>query len=341
MTDPDEATLLNAPGEAEPPLRRFSQAEMITCEACLRANPPTRPNCFYCGAALLVSPAIQSAETAGSRTPESGSNGCFIVISQASREPITASSLEPLVARLNVKPADLQNALSRGGPLPVSIEAMDQTSSLMDELRTIGLETVSITEEEISSLPVPKKIRALEFSDHGLTGLTKSSGEQFSVTWDELSLMVVGRLQSHQVELIERRKRGGAKPLDRRELSGDESVLDLYGKSGQEGWRITAGNFDFSSLGPKKGITTFENFRALVAELRERAPHLEVDEGYLPKRALLANVWPLGEGTQTGGLRRSGTGKFDVSTLTTTDNENQFNNYSRLVNCLKLRELAS
>jgi hypothetical protein len=42
---------------------------------------------------------------------------------------------------------------------------------------------------------------------------------------------------------------------------------------------------------------------------------------------------------RTGDWRRSGAGKFDMATVTTTDNETQFNRYSRLRHRLKLREM--
>lgn len=339
LTEPDNSTLLGPPdAEAQP--KRFSHEEMVTCEACLRANPPTRTNCLYCAAALPASAVSQTSEIEAVRQPAAATNGRYVVITTRPGEQISAASLERVAERLQVKLPDLQNAIGAGRVLPVlRTESVEQIQKLSDEVQVLGFDMVSIGEDELSSLALPKKIRALEFSDGGVVGSTRTSGEQMFAAWDDLILIVIGRLHANHVELVERRKRGGARPVDRRELSGDESVFDLYSRSGQSGWRITASNFDFSSLGPEKGITAFENFRALIKVLRERGANLEVDDTYLQKRAILGNVWPLGEDTRRGGWRRSGAGKYDVSTLTTIDNENQFNNYSRLVYCLKLREL--
>ena len=342
MTELDKSILAGEPEGAEAQLKRFSPEEMVSCEACGRGNPPTRGQCLYCGAALPAGTVAETNQPAELQQPQAGqqspavANTVYVVIN-GSGSDLPDATLEPIASRLELKLTDLRNALEAGGPLPLrQVETIEQAATVINELKANAIPAVAIESKDLA-VPQPKKIRALEFSDRGVTGSTRTSNEQMFAAWDDLILIVVGRLQSHQVELIERRKRGGKKPVDRRELSGDESVLDLYSKSGQGGWRITAGNFDFGCLGEKKGITTFENFKALIGELRERAANLEVDTGYLRKRVVLGKVWPLGEGTQTGGWRRSGAGKYDLSTLTSTDNEAQFNNYSRLVHLLKTR----
>jgi hypothetical protein len=85
-------------------------------------------------------------------------------------------------------------------------------------------------------------------------------------------------------------------------------------------------------------MTAFENFTRLIRTLQTRAPHAEVDDTYRNIKAMLANVWPLEPRTRKGEWKRSGAGKMDVATVTTIDNENQFSNYSRLRQQLKLRE---
>ena len=151
-------------------------------------------------------------------------------------------------------------------------------------------------------------------------------------------LVVIGRLQTHRSEVEERRRRGGLKPIARREVTDDESLLDLYVRSSEAGWRISASNFDFSCLGDRKTLTAFDNFKALINLLRERSA-VEIDESYIRMRPLLADVWALQKQTRKGAWRRSGAGKYDMSTVTTTDNETQFNNYSRLLWFLKTRSL--
>jgi hypothetical protein len=86
-------------------------------------------------------------------------------------------------------------------------------------------------------------------------------------------------------------------------------------------------------------MTAFENLTTLVNLLKTRAPEIEFDDSYRSLRAVLNNVWPLEPQTRKGEWRRSGAGKVDVSTVTTTGNEIQFNTYSRLRQRIKSSEL--
>ena len=208
---------------------------------------------------------------------------------------------------------------------------------MINEFRALGIQTTLIRNEELNADSINQKVHACEFSNDGLTGLAGVSGERLFARWGDLTLIVSGRLQTNDVEEVVRRKRGIQKPVDHRELTNAESIFDLYSRSETVGWRIAADSFDFSCLGERKGITAFENFRTLINLLRERAANLEVDESYLAVRPLLARVWPLGASTRTGGWRRSGAGKLEISTVTSTDNENQFSNYSRMLHCLRMR----
>jgi hypothetical protein len=71
--------------------------------------------------------------------------------------------------------------------------------------------------------------------------------------------------------------------------------------------------------------------------LRERATKAQFDDSYAQARAALEIVWPLEPQTKIGEWRRSGAGKFDTATVTTTDNEDQFTRYSRLRHYLRTR----
>ncbi|PYS44647.1 MAG: hypothetical protein DMF71_02835 [Acidobacteria bacterium] len=153
-------------------------------------------------------------------------------------------------------------------------------------------------------------------------------------------MIVTGRLHEKSAVLEQRRRRGRMQPIDSRELFSDDLVLDLYSKTDETGWRIIANSFDFSCLGPEKKMTAVENFQALTNALRERASSANFDDSYVRVRPTLAAVWPLEQETRRGEWRRSGAGKFDLSTVTTTDNATQFTRYSRLRRWLRVRELT-
>jgi hypothetical protein len=344
MAELDNSELFNIEVAADPKPRSFSPAEMVTCEACLRANPPTRPSCLYCGERLLAlepvaaPPALGEVESA-EVAPGPPSIGFYVVLTVDPAQQLEESRLQQIATRADLKLSDLQSALKASGRLPlIQASTTKQADEIIEEFRRFGIPASLIKDEDLKPASANKKIRALEFSDAGVAGMVGTPAERLFTSWEDLSLLVTGRLQMNNVEDVVRRKRGGQKPVDRRELTNDESIFDLYSRSAEDGWRILADSFDFSCLGEGKGITAFENFRVLINLFRERAENLEVDESYLAVRPVLAKVWPLGANMRTGGWRRSGAGKFDISTVTTIDNENQFTNYSRLLHWLKMRE---
>ena len=71
------------------------------------------------------------------------------------------------------------------------------------------------------------------------------------IAWDEINLIVAGRLFVKQLELREGAARKGRKAdsLDSREVSSDEAVVDIYTGTQAESWRINANGFDYSCFG--------------------------------------------------------------------------------------------
>lgn len=352
MTDGDKAASLEFGVASEAKPQSFTHAEMITCDACLRANPPTRSRCLYCGANLAVTPGEQDSQptgeaegsTAGSTagsTPNVG-DGYLVALAPKQTNFPSESSLAEIEALLHLKSTELRSLVDRGRSVPVTRAATpEQAAGLTDKLQALGIEAYWFREDILDPNVPPQRVRALEFADEGFVAIPAGpvSGGRIATRWDALLLIVAGRLLVNRVEVEERQRRGRSQPLDTRELFSDESVLDLYTKSTDSGWRISSSSFDFSCLGSAKAMTAFENFAALLNLLRLRAPNAELDDSYVSLRPVLENVWPLEPQTRKGEWRRSGAGKVDVATVTTTDNEAQFNCYSRLCHRLKLRKL--
>lgn len=346
MTDSEKADFerFDVASEAKP--HTFTPGEMLTCDACLRANPPTRAACLYCGADLPVTANEHDSEPAGEATGSVAapvanvSDAYYIVLAPNQTNSSSESTLSEIASILHLTVAEVQGLLDRERPVPVAQAATaEQAAQLTEKLQALGFKAEAFRGDGLG-LDIPaRKIRALELLDDGFIGVRVSDGGKVSASWDELVLMIAGRLMVSRVEVEERRRRGRAQPLGTRELFSDESVLDLYTKSTGSGWRISSSSFDFSCLGSEKGLTAFENLSALLNLLRVRAPNVEVDTAYQSLRPVLANVWPLEPQTRKGEWRRSGAGKYDVATVTTTDNEGQFNRYSRLCHRLKLHDL--
>jgi hypothetical protein len=329
MAEPDSAGLLDADANRDVKLKSFAPDELLTCDVCLRANPPTRAACIYCGAALSSNATIVSKKTESQPPPAAVSTGCYVAVPPKALSVVDENLLDQLAKTIQLKITDLKAALVSQSPLLVA-RTHEKANQTVSDLREAGIDGLVITDEDLKLSVGNKTIRALELTDEGLTGLPVSSAARLPARWDELMLVVIGRLQTHRSEVEERRRRGGLKPIDRREVMDDESVLDLYVRSSEAGWRISANNFDFSCLGDRKTMTAFDNFKALISLLRERSA-VEIDESYIRMRPMLADIWALQKQTRKGAWRRKGAGKYDMSTVATTDNETQFNNYSRLL----------
>lgn len=281
---------------------------------------------------------ISQAELLALRAPAKD-DGYYLVPAPPLIGELAQASLAEAAALLRLKAPELNRILGVGQPVPLSRVATPEEAALIGEgLRRCGIETVTIAHTDLHLEVAAKKIRALEVSNDSLTAVPTSGGDKVTVSWDEVRLVVAGRLISNRQETEERKRRGRKQTVASRQLSSDESVLDLYAKSDEGSWRVNSNNFDFSCLGSAKAMTTFANFAALFSLLRERATQAQVDDSYNQVRPALTSVWPVEEQTRKGEWRRSGAGKLNVATVTTTDNEAQFTRYSRLRHCLRLRE---
>jgi hypothetical protein len=342
VTESEKSALLDLEAVAEARPKSFAPAELITCDECLRANPPSRSQCLYCGANLPQKTWEHSetrAQPAEIDKPAKATEACYLVLRSTEINTVSEASLAEIASILHVKPQEMASLIGVGRSVPLArCGTAEQATVLAARLRSLGIE-VSTFREDKFDLDLPaRKIRALEFSDDAITAKVLKGGD-ISAAWSDLILIVIGRLIVRRVEVEERKRRGRAKPLDTRELFSNEPVMDLYTGSNEVAWRISPNGFDFSCLGSEKSMTAFQNFSTLIDRVQIRAPKAEVDDSYRNLRPVLANIWSLEPETRKGEWRRSGAGKVDVATVTTTNNEAQFNYYSRLRYRLKLGEL--
>jgi len=173
--------------------------------------------------------------------------------------------------------------------------------------------------------------------------MTTAEAEPVRVAWDDVLLLVAGRVVTRRVELEERPSKltGRGRLTDAREVASDEAVLDIYTSGAAcEGFRVMADGFDYSCLGEGKGLLARDNFKTLIVKLCERAARAALDEGYARLRAQLASAWPPAERNQSGGLRRDGPGRLNKESVTVVSNEAQFTRYARMRSLLALRARA-
>ena len=333
MIDDEERMGLDEAAETPPARRGFSFEQMIACEACLRANPPTRLDCLYCGAKLPTTAESIALQLPTLRRLEAWERGFNVVSLPSKMKGLSASSITEAAAVLRLDVARLKEILAADNPLPLAHAASPEEAALIERrLSALGLGAKTIADEElaIETCP-PARVRRLEITDETLRGWTNLNAASLEIAWSDVALLIVGRLYQKRLEVEERRGRGAEKEIvDTREMLDDEGVLDIYAARREGSWRIEASGFDFSCLGGRKSLLAIENFRALAALLRERASAALYDDAYWSARHLLAQVWPLTERTEARGLRRARPGRFHTEAYIIMSNEAQFTRYSRL-----------
>lgn len=233
---------------------------------------------------------------------------------------------------LNLAPSELSSLLS-GSVAPLyATTATNQAEVISEKLRNAGIEPLTISGGQLNLATPPRQIAALAMDNDALTASVRRTGERVSVPWNDVVLIVLGRLYFTTTEVEQKRNKSN-QVLDERQLTSDDAVLDIYSRADETGWRIRAGSFDFSCLGAEKKPIAFENFHALIDLLQRNAAHAVCDDGYVRIRVVLNKVWPLE--ARVGASERRRTLTRDVrATATISDNELQFTRYSRLLRFL-------
>lgn len=326
--------------------RGFAPEQMVRCEACLRANPPTRMSCLYCAAPLAVTEASAALRQPTLRRLEKWERGVNCILIPGETANINEATLAEAASLLRLDPEALQRIIAAREFLPLARAAtLDEASLIEQRLGALGMKVLIVSDQDLGlESSLPKRLRGVEFTADALVALPTGSGESLRVLWTEISLLVAGRLLVRSVEVEERRKRNRAENeiINASEFSADEAVLDIYTAQRHGGWRIAAGNFDFSCLGSKKRLVATENFSALRDVLSERAgAGAAYDDSYQRVRHALAAVWPLEQHSASRGWRRERFGSYKTEAVTKSDNETQFTRYSRLRHYLRLRQLDS
>lgn len=346
----DEPGLFDA---REPAARPFTHEQMVACEECLRANPPTRLLCLYCGAKLPA-----TAEGAALRRPvlkklEEWEHGFNVVTLARAAGALTSEAAEEAASLLRLDSGWLKEIVLAGRAMPVARAASaDEAWLVVERLRALGLNTEVFPDDVLARRPL--RVRALEFEEGALVCHPGPDAESVRVPWSEVVLLVKGRVVSRRVEVAERKSLSGrSETVETRELASDESVLDICTAVGDghsasaetsagtgAGFRVLSNGFDYSCLGGDKGLLAAENFETLFAALHAWTPSAARDEEYARLRPLLAGVWPSAERTESLGLRRERPGRFNTEAVTTVSNEGQFTRYARLRQMLVLRARA-
>jgi len=307
----------------------FSPQEMLRCEECLRANPPTRPSCLYCGAALPATKNSSKLRKPTLLTPDK-SDPSYNTILVVHDETLNITEVADL---LKLSTDAVAKLLAAAQPLPLARTAsLEQSQLLAERLHEFGLQTEIIFDQRLGvSENNVIRVRSMVMSDVTFSVLTSGRGEPLEMKYTNLVLMVEGRLLTKTTTVKERKSRKSENEiLDASEFYSDEPAFDLYCATREQTFRIAANSFDFSCLGEQKVLTVNENLRMLKHVLKDKAPDMKIDNSYGAVRQSLDLVWGAEKATKSDGWRRDAPGRLIIGATTTVSNENQFTRYSRL-----------
>jgi hypothetical protein len=314
----------------------FSPDQMVRCEECLRANPPTRVNCLYCAAILPADETTFHLQKPSLRPLEKWEQGYNNILWPPPAN-VSEPGLSEAAALLRLATADLVRILALKLPLPVARAATLEESLLVQRrLTNLGIGTRIVPDAELGAEEKPSmRVHAIEFDDTGIRAFRTSETAACHIQWADFELLVAGRLVTRRFELQEQnRARSEASIVDASEFFADEPVFELHTKTLTLPCRFSANGFDFSCLGEMKTLLAGENLNILLNRFYENAPHAERDESYKLVRKALEVVWPSQQQHESSGWRRERPGKYTVGSATETSNERQFSRYSRLRYCL-------
>ena len=320
------------PGPIEPSEPQgFSADQMIRCEECLRANPPTRVSCLYCVAPLPMTEAAARLRKPVLRPPEKhqlGYNNILLPRDQVAPEDVISEAAK----LLKLSEENVRELMSQSVPMPVARTASREEAELVSaRLRDLGLDCLALSDEELGSDNVVKRVRSMAFDDERVTIYQAGAAEVTETAWADIVLIVPGRLVETRLEIKERKtSKTENEILDTSEFFRDETVIDFYTASNSSTWRVSAAGFDFSCLGREKALVANENIGKLQRLIVSKAVNAQVDDSYARMRNLLELAWSTQQETQSSGWRRERPGKLSVGMATTKSNESQFTRYSRL-----------
>ena len=198
---------------AEP--RAFAPLQMRPCPVCLRANAPTRIRCLYCNAEL---PAVVSDEINDARAPElrpvkeweRGLN--VVLLPTAGGDGMTAGVAEDALAEaadlLRLSVEQVREMSAAGVCLPLVRTSQPHEAALIEKrLRALGLKIEVVGDQDLGvEQRPPLRVRRLALSDDVLSAWGHADeGQGQSIAWDDVSLLVVGRIVRKRIEVEERR----------------------------------------------------------------------------------------------------------------------------------------
>lgn len=307
-------------------------ANTISCPKCGRQNAPTSLRCLYCGANLELNHEQTANLKPRLRKIEAWEKAFNLIYVAGENKNFDETNLPEISRMTRLEEEILKRVFENKKSLPIArAESLKEAEIVKERLSEANIEAFIVSDEDLAFDIPPKRLRGIEFDDNFLSLKLFNIDETVKIRCEDLALIVVGAVFHKQIESLEKRKGKDEKKLiDATETATDESLIDIYGKDDQIGYRIEQKGFDFSCLGNEKTMIAARNIKLLIEKLKDFAPNARVSEDYLQVREILGEIWEVEHRNDSQGLKRHGFGKFDFSKLATSNNLGQFTKYSRL-----------
>jgi hypothetical protein len=313
----------------------FAPDQMIRCEECLRANPPTRINCLYCSVPLPLTETSARLRKPVLRPPEKHQLGYNTIL--LPDDAVSDEAIGEAAPLLKLKQEDLGRIVNEKVALPLARTASREEADLIFErLSDLGFRVVNLSDDDLGT--TIKRVKSISFDEDELI-FNPGAKDECQCLWSEIVLIVPARLVTKRVEIKEvKSRRAENEILDASEFFSDEVVIDLYASTSSATWRVSANGFDFSCLGAEKSLLANENMAKLDRLIRAKARTAQVNDSYARLRSMLDLVWGAQQETKSSGWKRERPGKLSIGMSTINSNEDQFTRYSRLLRYLTAQE---
>ena len=313
--------------------------ETTNCSFCGRKTPAARGTCLYCGAALHVA----SIEVAASQHSIESSEPAFNVVLLPQEIGAVDRTEAALATALSMEPEEAKAFVSVRNALPIARTLTRPEAELIATLvKSCGLGAIVCEDRDLMLETDLIRARRVIVGEDALE--VHSSAGALKVALSQIRLIVAGMIRNQRTDFTEgvssaRGKEGAV--LETYEYQSELCLMDIYGPTLRESFRICSDGFDYSGLVHPLAYRSELNFQAAAAKLAEEAPLATFDDGYGQVRRLLSRAWPVRTHRQSLGLKRTGAAlNLVAQSSLVSDNREQFDRYSRLRYVLQERRPA-
>jgi hypothetical protein len=304
--------------------------DVAICPACSRKTAAARANCIYCGAVL----GIHRIEIAPAQRDIDSLENAFNTVLAPSAAGNAGRAELALATALSMEVEEARAFIGSSKRLPLCRSLTRPEAELIASLvRTCGLQAAVVEDAELQLHKETRRARRAAIDGDRILVAHGSSAKALDTR--SIRLMVVGMIRRNRTDYTEgivNVTGQGSSLLDLFEFKSDQMILDVYGESLDESFRIRADAFDYSGLVNPMSFRAEVNFQIACKALAAAASGAVIDLDFSRVRQLLGRAWPVRSRTESRGIKRAGLAHQPVAQSSTiSDNGDQFDRYSRLM----------